>query len=75
MVDQGQSFGDSSDDLKFASAVAGFGMLLRNSDGKGSLTYPGVIEIASQTLSRDGSGYRKEFIAAVRRAQGLNRDQ
>ncbi len=74
VVDKGQSFGASSDDLKFASAVAGFGMLLRNSDGKGSLTYPGVIEIASQTLSRDGSGYRKEFIAAVRTAQGLTRN-
>ena len=71
VVDDGRSLGESSDDLKFASAVAGFGMLLRNSDGKGSLTYPGVIEIASQTLSRDGSGYRKEFIAAVRQAQRL----
>jgi Ca-activated chloride channel family protein len=75
VVDKGQSFGASSDDLKFASAVAGFGMLLRNSDGKGSLTYPGVIEIAGQTLSRDGSGYRKEFIAAVRKAQELSRNQ
>ena len=74
VVDKGQSFGASSDDLKFASAVAGFGMLLRKSDGKGSLTYPGVIEIASQTLSRDGSGYRKEFIAAVRAAQGFDRN-
>jgi Ca-activated chloride channel homolog len=73
VVDKGQSFGAASDDLKFASAVAGFGMLLRNSDGKGTITYPGVIEIASQTLSRDGSGYRKEFIAAVRKAQELSR--
>ncbi len=71
VVDQGRSLGQASDDLKFASAVAGFGMLLRNSDGKGSLTYPGVIEIAEQTLSRDGSGYRKEFIAAVRKALAL----
>ena len=71
MVDTGRSLGQASDDLKFASAVAGFGMLLRNSDGKGTLTYPGVIEIAERTL-RDGSGYRKEFIAAVRRARFLN---
>jgi Ca-activated chloride channel family protein len=72
VVDKGRSLGESSDDFKFAAAVAGFGMLLRNSDGKGSLTYPGVIEIAEQTLSRDGSGYRKEFIAAVRQAQTLS---
>jgi Ca-activated chloride channel homolog len=75
VVDKGRSLGESSDDLKFASAVAGFGMLLRNSDGKGSLTYPGVIEIAEQTLSRDGSGYRKEFVAAVRQAQKLSGGQ
>jgi Ca-activated chloride channel homolog len=75
VIDKGRSLGESSDDLKFASAVAGFGMLLRNSDRKGSLTYPGVIEIAEQTLSRDGSGYRREFLAAVRQAQKLSGGQ
>ncbi len=72
IVDQGRSLGESSDDLKFACAVAGFGMLLRDAAGKGSLTYSGVIEIAESTLSRDGSGYRKEFIAAARQAQRLS---
>ncbi len=55
-------------DLKFASAVAGFGMLLRDSPYKGSMTYAGVIEIAEPTLAQDPSGYRKEFLAAVRQA-------
>ncbi len=73
VIDKGRSLGESSDDFKFASAVAGFGMLLRNSQGKGSLTYPGVIEIAQSTLSKDGSGYRKEFVAAVRQAERLSR--
>jgi Ca-activated chloride channel family protein len=72
VVDSGRSLGESSDDLKFASAVAGFGMLLRDAAGKGSLTYAGVLEIAESTLSRDSSGYRKEFIAAVRHAQRLS---
>jgi Ca-activated chloride channel homolog len=72
VIDKGRSLGESSDDFKFASAVAGFGMLLRNSQGKGSLTYPGVIEIAQSTLSKDGSGYRKEFVAAVRQAERLS---
>ena len=53
VVDKGRSLGQASDDLKFASAVAGFGMLLRNSADKGSLTYAGVLEIAESTLSRD----------------------
>jgi Ca-activated chloride channel homolog len=73
VVDDGRSFAQASDDLKFASAVAGFGMLLRDSADKGSLTYPGVLEIAESTLSKDSSGYRQEFVAAVRQAQALTR--
>jgi Ca-activated chloride channel homolog len=48
-------------------------MLLRDSADKGSLTYPGVLEIAESTLSKDSSGYRQEFVAAVRQAQALTR--
>ena len=72
VVDQGKSFAQASDDLKFASAVAGFGMLLRDSALKGSLTYPGVLELAESTLSKDSSVYRQEFVAAVREAQALS---
>jgi Ca-activated chloride channel homolog len=72
VVDAGQSFANASDDFKFASAVAGFGMLLRDSPDKGSITYPGVLEIAGSTLSKDPSGYRQEFVAAVRQAKALS---
>ena len=34
-VDTGTDFGHASDDLKLASAIAGFGMLLRGSPYKG----------------------------------------
>jgi Ca-activated chloride channel family protein len=71
VVDQGRSFGEASEDLKFASAVAGFGMLLRDSPHKGSLTFPGVVEIAEAASAHDPSGYRREFLAAVRQAKRL----
>jgi Ca-activated chloride channel family protein len=71
VVDQGLDFGQASGDLKFASAVAGFGMLLRNSAYKGSLTFEGVREIAQQTLNDDASGYRTEFTKLVQKAQEL----
>ena len=45
-MDQGLDYSQASRDFKFASAVAGFGMLLRNSPYKGNLTYPAVIELA-----------------------------
>jgi Ca-activated chloride channel family protein len=73
VVDKGRSLGQASDDFKFACAVAGFGMLLRDSADKGSLTYPGVLEIAEATLAKDSSGYRQEFVAAVQRARALSR--
>src|SRR5258708_6742243 len=45
--DEGTEYARASDDFKFAGAVAGFGMLLRGSPDKGSLTYAGVHELAS----------------------------
>jgi Ca-activated chloride channel family protein len=69
--DQGLDFARASDDWKLAAAVAGFGMLLRDSQDKGTLTFDGVLEIAQPTLAHDPSGYRKEFIELVRRAKSL----
>ena len=56
VVDEGLDFGHASGDLKFAAAVAGFGMLLRDSPYKGTLTYDGVLEIAEPTLARRSLG-------------------
>ncbi len=69
--DKGLDFSRSSDDFKFAASVAGFGMLLRHSPYKGSLTYGGVLEIAGSALADDPSGYRKEFVGLVKKAQAL----
>ena len=71
VTDRGLDFSEASDDFRFASAVAGFGMLLRESPSRGNLTYPGVIELASPTLANDPSGYRKEFIDLVRKAREI----
>ncbi|AMV36705.1 VWA domain-containing protein [Planctomyces sp. SH-PL62] len=71
VTDRGLDYSEASDDFKFASAVAGFGMLLRHSPSVGSLTYSGVIELASPTLAHDPSGYRKEFMGLVQKARDL----
>jgi Ca-activated chloride channel homolog len=71
VVDRNLDFGHASDDLKFATAIAGFGMLLRDSPYKGSLTYDGVIEIAQPTIAGDPSGYHAEAVELVRRAKAL----
>ncbi|HEX6631960.1 MAG TPA: von Willebrand factor type A domain-containing protein [Gemmatimonadaceae bacterium] len=61
-----------SDDFAFASAVAGFGMLLRDSPHRGSLTYRAVRELAGPALGDDPDGYRAGFLELVRAAERLD---
>lgn len=60
-----------SPDFRFASAVAMFAQLLRNSDYKGEATYDQVIETAQRSLSFDPEGYRAEFVRLVQSAKGF----
>ncbi len=53
---------EMSDNLRWASAVAGFGMLLRDSEYKGDLTYDQIITQARLALGKDEFGYRREFL-------------
>ena len=62
-----------SPDFRFASAVAMFAQLLKDSDFKGEATYDKVIETANKGLSFDPEGYRAEFVRLVQRAKGLNK--
>ncbi|CUO55661.1 vWA domain-containing protein [Bacteroides finegoldii] len=66
--------GDSvSSDFHFASAVAMFGQLLRDSDFKGTADYDKVIKLAKQGVNNDERGYRREFIRLVEAAKGLEK--
>ncbi|WPQ64668.1 von Willebrand factor type A domain-containing protein [Chitinophaga sancti] len=60
------------DDFKMATAVAAFGMLLRNSEFKGKATYEQVLTLAESAKGADKEGYRAEFIQLVKKAQLLN---
>ena len=68
-IDEGRDFSTASADFKFATAVAGFGMLLRNSPYKGTLTWPGLAELASGAIGPEPGPYRREFLELVRKAQ------
>ena len=71
LVDAGGSFDSASDDLRFASAVAAFGMLLRDSAHAGDATLPRVAEIAGGAIGADPGGLRAEFLDLVRLAGGV----
>jgi Ca-activated chloride channel family protein len=54
-----------SNNLQFASAVATFGMVLRDSEYKGNANYDLVMQLANQGKGEDKEGYRSEFIQLV----------
>ncbi len=61
-----------SANLRFASAVAEFGMLLRSSEHKGSAGFGDVLSLAEGARGQDREGYRAEFRELVRAAEGLS---
>ncbi|MDQ5980422.1 MAG: Ca-activated chloride channel, partial [Verrucomicrobiota bacterium] len=69
--DTGVRFEDASHDFKFAAAVAAFGMALRDSPHKGSLTLAEVSAWGRAGLGSDAGGYRSEFLGLVGKAQAL----
>jgi Ca-activated chloride channel homolog len=73
VTDSGCAFADAPQDLKFAAAVAEFGMILRDSEYKGNGSLQQVLEWAQQGKGADISGYRADFIQLVRKAQALKR--
>jgi Ca-activated chloride channel family protein len=72
LVDESSPFGKASLDFQFAAAVASFGMLLRDSEHKGTATYDAVLEIAAAAKGSDFHGYRAELLEMVRRAKTLS---
>lgn len=58
-------------ELAFAAAVAGFGMLLRDSEFRGALTAGQVLALARQARGQDAEGYRADFIRLVELYQNL----
>lgn len=61
----------TSDNFKFSAAVAAFGMLLRDSEYKGNITYNDILKIAKSSKGEDKEGYRSEFITLVEKAKLL----
>jgi Ca-activated chloride channel family protein len=63
---------EASENFRFASAVAGFGMLLRDSKFSKDLTYEVVLELAEGARGTDKEGYREEFIGMVKNVHSMS---
>lgn len=68
---QPEEINKTSDDHKFAAAVAEFAMLLRKSEFKGNANINSVLRLAKEGKGTDALGYRSEFISLAERAELL----
>ena len=64
-------FANASSNFRFASAVAEFGMLLRNSEFKQSSSFQQAWLLAKDAVDNDDEGYRTEFLQLVKNAQSV----
>lgn len=63
--DDTQEIAAASDNLKFAAAVAQWGMLLRDSEHRAAASFENVLRLARDARGADRNGYRAEFIELV----------
>jgi Ca-activated chloride channel family protein len=64
---------ETSENFRFAAAVAEMGMLLRGSQYKGQSSFDQVIRLARSARGKDEEGYRAEFIRLVETAGAMVR--
>ena len=72
VLDDGRSLASASADFRFASSVAMFGMLLRNSAYRGDTTFGDVEALALEGRGADRGGHREEFRQLIGRARNLD---
>lgn len=65
LLDKSVNLNQTSDNFKWSAAVAGFGMLLRESEYVKDYHYEDVVQLAQQARGIDKEGYRAEFIRLV----------
>ncbi|MCP4151025.1 MAG: DUF3520 domain-containing protein [bacterium] len=62
LIDRTITLANTSNNFRFSSAVAGFGMLLKNSKYKGDINYSDMILLAKHSKGKDIEGYRTELV-------------
>jgi Ca-activated chloride channel family protein len=72
LLDGNTAFESASENLRFAAAVAGFGMLLRDSNYKGNASFDGIRQIANSARGGDLKNYRSDFLELIEKAIRMN---
>jgi len=70
-----QAINETSVNFRFVSAVAQFGMLLRNSAFKQQSSFDRTYVMAKNALGKDSEGYRSEFLQLIRDAGRITKNE
>ena len=71
VLDRDGSIDSASANLKFASAVAQFGLIMRDSNYKGSANFSSIESLVRSAKGSDLKGYRGEFLNIIQKARNL----
>jgi len=63
----------ASVDFRFATAVAGYGLLLKHSEYGGKINYSDLIALAGSARGDDSNGYRAEFVQLLEMSEIISR--
>jgi len=72
VFDNVKLFRMANENTRFATAVAGYGLMLRDSEYKGDLEWDDVLRWADDARDYDPNDYRKEFIGWIEKARDLS---
>lgn len=61
-----KSIAQASDNMRFAASITSLGLLLKNSEYKGSANKQMVIDLGESALTYDPFNYRKEYIEMIK---------
>jgi Ca-activated chloride channel family protein len=71
VLDENKAIENASENLRFAAAVAQFGMILRDSRYKGASSFENAYALAANARGSDLNNYRSEFLSLIEKAKKL----
>lgn len=73
--DQTMDLINATENSRFSTSVAMFGLLLKDSKYKGNSSYAAATKLAENSMSQDKDGYRAEYIRLVKMAKKLANEE
>ena len=71
IYDEGNTFHQSSDFMKFTSSIASFSMLITDSQYVGTSSFDEILQILNATNLEDNHGFKVEFEEIIQKAKSL----